>query len=95
MNAYRLWTIKDEYKTKEEVIDYLYDIDEFYTSKKEYIKNAKYYTKKVNEIFWTNYTWQHLFGDPEENDGYRYCKKHDNYYFADECCELCKEEEED
>lgn len=87
MKAYRLWSDK--------TIDicentWLVDIDEDYFSKKEYIENAKYYTDKANKEFGTKYTWQELFGEPEDI-GWRYCKKHDCFYWEDDGCPECED----
>ena len=93
MKAYRLWVCKDETQFSQEVIDYLWDIDEDYTRKKDYIKRAKYLTDKANKKFGTNYTWEQLFGSPDDfDDGYRYCKKHNIFFWKDEGCECCNEE---
>ena len=52
--------------------DYVDDIDEDYTTKREYIKAAKAYTSKINERYGLSCTWQELFGEPEDI-GYRLC----------------------
>ena len=64
------------------VLDAVYDIDEDYTSKREYIKAAKAYTAKVNEEFGLNCTWQELFGEPEA--WWRYCTICGESFPADE-----------
>ena len=66
-----------------EVDNYLWDVDEDYTTKREYIKAAKAYTKEVNEKFNLSCTWQELFGEPEETS-YRYCTCCGNTFWADD-----------
>lgn len=65
---------------------WLYDVEEDFTSKKDYIAVAKKMTEKANKQFGTNFTYKELFGDPVDN-GYRYCKRCGSYYWADDHCE--------
>ena len=83
MIAYRLESIKE---LKIVNNSWLYDIDEDFTSKKAYIERAEQLTRKVNKEFNTNYTYQKLFGEPEDI-GWRYCKRCDTYYWKDDCCD--------
>lgn len=83
MKAYRLESNKEL-----EIVNnsWLYDIDEDFTSKKEYIAKAKKLTDKANKEFNTNFTYKQLFGDPIDN-GYRYCKRCGTYHWSSEECE--------
>ena len=83
MIAYRLESNKEL-----EIVNnsWLYDIDEDFTNKKEYISAAKKLTRMANKEFNTNYSWVELFGEPFDC-GYRYCKKCDFFYWSDEGCE--------
>lgn len=51
------------------------EIDEDYTSKKEWLKSAKAWAAQFNKENNTAFTVDDLFGDPDEfpNEGYRYC----------------------
>lgn len=69
----------------EEVHEYLYDIDEDFTSKTKYIKRAKKIAAKVNARFNTNYSWNELFPEPKYI-GWNYCKRCDTYYWSDSIC---------
>lgn len=83
MIAYRLESNKEL-----EIVNnsWLYDVDEDFISKKEYIAAAKKLTGKANKEFNTNYSWVELFGEPS-NCGYRYCKKCGTFYWNSEECE--------
>lgn len=85
MIAYRLQPHID---LCEEVYEYLYDVDEDFTSKKEYIREAKRLTNIVNKNFNANYHWKEVFIEPTDI-GWRYCKKCEEFYWLDEgcCCE--------
>lgn len=82
MIAYRLETNKEL-----EIVNktWLYDVDESFRSKQEYIASAKEITEIANMEFKTNYTWQELFGEPKDI-GWRYCKRCGEYYWSDEGC---------
>ncbi len=82
MIAYRLQP-KEDLELK--VDDYLYDVDEDYTSKKRYIERAKTWTKRVNTRFKTNYKWTDLFPEPTDI-GWRYCKRCGEYFWKGEIC---------
>ena len=93
--AYRLWTNKDEseyvdngltLEQAEEVINYLWDVDEDYFNKADYIKKAKYYQAKVKKELGIDISWEHLFGRPVDI-GWRYCSKCDTSFWADDGCE--------
>jgi len=83
MKAYRLEANKEL-----EIVNnsWLYDIDEDFTSKKEYIARAKKLTELANKQFKTNYTYYELFGDPVDV-GYRYCSRCGCFYWSSEECE--------
>lgn len=84
MRAYRLESAcKDN--VKEEVKEFLYDIDDDFFTKEAYIKRAKAITFSVNYKFDTNYKWTDLFNKPIDI-GWRYCEKCDTYYWADDEC---------
>lgn len=80
--AYRLEANKEL-----EIVEnsWLYDVDEDCLSKREYVKEAKRLTEKANKEFKTNYTYQELFGDPEDI-GWRYCDKCGEFYWKDDGC---------
>lgn len=74
-NCYRLVSDKGfmaEAGFNIEQTDYLWDVDEDYTTKREFIKAAKRYTEEFNKEFNTSFTYQELFGEPEDI-GYRLC----------------------
>lgn len=83
MRAYRLESNKEL-----EIVNnsWLYDIDEDFTSQKEYIARAKKLTEKANKEFGTDYHFMDLFGQPI-SAGYRYCSKCGCYYWLGESCE--------
>ena len=85
MIAYRLLPY---YNLPENVYDYLYDVDEDFTSKIKYVERAEKITSKVNARFNTSYSWNELFPKPTDI-GWRYCKKCGEYYWCDDgcCCE--------
>lgn len=80
--AYRLEANKEL-----EIVEnsWLYDVDEDFLSKREYVKEAKRLTEKANKEFGTNYTYQELFGDPIDI-GWRYCTECGEYYWGDDGC---------
>lgn len=90
MIAYRLEPVRELPKnvnnSQEKVLDYLYDIDEDFTSKKIYIERAKAITAFVNKKFKTTYIWGDLFEKPVDT-GWRYCKRCDSVYWKDDNCE--------
>lgn len=55
-----------------EQTNYLWDIDEDYTVKREYIKAAKKLTADFNKKFNYSFAYQDLFVEPKDI-GYRYC----------------------
>lgn len=81
--AYRLWADKTVDGVEN---SFLFDVDEDYTTKKEYIKAAKQYTQEFNNKYGTNYDWVDLFGNPIDI-GYRYCSKCDTYFWEGDPCE--------
>ena len=94
--AYRLWVIKEEENyikagyTKEEaqaIIDFLYEEDEDFTSKAEYIRTAKYYCKECTEYLKLTkpLDWKIAFGMPDDI-GYRYCSKCEEFFWDGEPC---------
>lgn len=82
MIVYRLQPHND---LPEEIQEYLYDVDEDFTKKENFIKRATKLTDLVNKKFNTNYKSAELFPKPKDI-GWRYCKKCDTYYWEDECC---------
>lgn len=73
--CYRLMSDKgfmEERGCSVDQINALWDVDEDFTSKKEYIKAAKEYTAAFNKKFNTSFTYKDLFGEPEDI-GYRLC----------------------
>lgn len=66
-----------------EQVNFLWSVDEDYTSKREYIKSAKIYTADFNEKFNTSYTYGELFGNPEDI-GYRYCTICEETFWTDD-----------
>jgi len=92
--AYRLWTNKfeDDYKNlgftdteTTRIINFLYDVDEDYTSKKEYLKAAQNYAKELKKETGLSVGIETLFGMPV-SDGYRYCSKCQQFFWEDEDC---------
>lgn len=83
MVAYRL---EPKNGLTEEISEYLYDIDEDYTSKAKYITRAEKLTAQVNTKFQTNYFWNDLFETPRDI-GWRYCKKCGSSYWRNDCCD--------
>ena len=69
-----------------DIYEYLYDIDEDYTSKKRYIERAKKWTDRVNNKFNTNYKWNDLFPEPTDI-GWRFCRKCGECYWKDDYCD--------
>lgn len=99
--AYRLWAIKDtDWYTDdgytegeaEDIINYAYDIDEDYKTKKDYIKAAKKYAEQITKKLGYEklIDWVTLFGNPVDS-GYRYCSRCDCYFWLEDGCE-CEEE---
>lgn len=96
--AYRLLTKKEESNyvdagyTEQEannIIDFLYDVDEDYTSKKDYVKWAKYYADRVKEKLNIDIDWKLIFDDvtdPNFYSDYRYCSKCGEFFWAGEDC---------
>lgn len=83
--CYRLWIISgfiDELPPQQS--NFMYGIDEDYHSKKEWLKNAKDYTKAFNEKFNTNYTYQDFFGEPENTPDWVYCTKCGESFWRDQ-----------
>lgn len=95
--AYRLWIVKNEstytgagFSLEEAVaiINMGYDIDEDFTSKKDYIDVAKSYAQHITDTLMLSHPldWRVAFGIPASY-GYRYCSKCDTFYWdGDECC---------
>lgn len=81
--AYRL-TPHNEIPT--DIHEYLYDIDEDFTTKEKYIERAKQYTNDVNKEFNTDYKWYNLFPKPKDI-GWRYCSYCREFYWNDDYCE--------
>lgn len=81
--AYRLWADKSIELVENSKI---YEVDEDYLKKSDYIKAAQEYTKEFNQEMGVNYTWQELFGLPEDI-GYRYCSKCDCFFWEGDGCE--------
>lgn len=83
MRAYRLLADKNLDIVNE---SFLYDVDDDFTSKQDYIKQAKDYTKRINKEYGTNYTYEKIFGEPKY-EGWCYCKRCGEFYWEDEGCE--------
>lgn len=83
--CYRLW-VHDGFISELplEQNNAMHGIDEDYTSKKEWLKNAKYYTKAFNERFNTNYKYQDFFGEPDDIPDWRYCTICGESFWADQ-----------
>ena len=81
--AYRLQPHDD---LREDIQEYLYDIDEDFLKKTDYIKRAKVWTDRVNQEFKTNYNWTELFPQPTDL-GWRYCTNCDEFYWKDDYCD--------
>ena len=99
--AYRLWFIKDienyteaglTEKQARQVIDLGFDIDEDYTNKQEYIKQAKNYADHINKELNINLKWFNYFDDVRKNYdiGYRYCSKCGAFFWDGDPCD-CEE----
>lgn len=71
-----------------EQIDELWDVDEDYTTKKEYIKSAQKYTADFNRKFNTEVTYQELFGAPIDI-GYRLCTNCGETFWIDDAEHEC------
>lgn len=96
--AYRLLTIKDEdnyinagYTEQEakDIIELLYDVDDDYKNKKDYIKDAKYYADYVKTKLNIDIDWKLIFDDitdPKYVSEYRYCPKCGEFFWAGEDC---------
>ena len=83
---YRLWADKSIEGVD---CDELWDVDEDYTTKKDYIKAAKAYTDGFNKRHSTTYTYQEIFGEPEEI-GYRLCTDCGETFWVDDEEHECK-----
>lgn len=66
-----------------EQMNYLWDIDDNFTTKKEYLKVAKDYTSDFNQKFNTSFIYQELFGEPKDI-GYRYCTECGETFWNDD-----------
>lgn len=84
--AYRLWA--DKTLREVNMSRVLFEVDEDYLSKSAYIEAAKKYTQQLNDEFDTDYTYEDIFGEPEDI-GWRYCTKCDTFFWDGEDCE-CK-----
>lgn len=82
--AYRLWVNIDIDKLPNEQQDALYDIDEDFRTKKEWLQTANEMTKNFNKKFNTSYTRQELFGEPDDIYNYRYCTICGEFFWADQ-----------
>lgn len=85
MIAYRLESACND-NVKEEVKEFLYDIDDDFFTKAAYIKRAETITWAVNTKFNTKYKWTDLFNKPTDI-GWRYCAKCNTFYWADDECD--------
>ena len=91
--CYRLISEKgfmEEQGCSTEQINSLWDVDEDYTTKRDYIKSAKRYTEEFNKKFDTSFKYQELFGEPEDI-GYRYCTLCEETFWADDGEHECEE----
>lgn len=70
--CYRLWAIKGDDLTQEQ-LEFVYDIDEDYYTKSSWLSSAKHYTNLFNLKFGTNHRYQDLFGEPNDTKGWCYC----------------------
>ena len=99
--AYRLQTIKYEHNyikagyTKEEaekIIDYAYEIDEDFRTKRDYITTAKSEAEHITKILKLKkpLDWKVAFDDitdPNYYSDYRYCSKCSAYFWSGEDCD--------
>ena len=83
MKAYRLRPLEN---LPTEIDNYVYDVDEDFTSKKTYILRAKKLTDRVNKKYNVNFKCDELFEKPQDI-GYRYCTRCQTYYWGDDRCE--------
>lgn len=51
----------------------MYSVDEDFTSKREWLREAKERTEAFNKRFNTTYKYQDFFGEPEDISGWCYC----------------------
>ena len=76
----------------ERIIDYAYEIDEDFRTKKDYIKAAKTEAEHVSKqlLLSKPLDWKVLFDDVTADDyysDYRYCSKCDTYFWFGEDCD--------
>ena len=88
--CYRLWTDKyfldKEFSDNSKMYDYLWDIDEDYDTKKDYIKAGEFYVNNFNKEFNTNYTYIDFFGEPRDI-GWVRCGNCGQTHWADTECD--------
>ena len=92
MKAYNLLGIKDEehyikngftQEQAEDIVREIWDDDEVFTSKREYIANARLFSKQVSKKLGYRVDWRILYGEPQY-EGLEYCHKCGEFYWSDD-----------